>query len=92
MSSRKVRPDRFAHIVIRTNRFQETIEWYRTVLHAWPAFENDFLAFITYDDEHHRLAFVNTPRAADPHPARRVSTTSRTRTRRSTTWCTPTSA
>ena len=38
------------------------------MLHAWPAFENDFLAFITYDDEHHRLAFVNTPGAADPAP------------------------
>ena len=68
VSARKVRPGKFAHIVLRTNRFRETIEWYRTVLHAWPAFENDFLAFITYDDEHHRLAFVNTPDAADPGP------------------------
>ncbi len=64
----RIRPERFAHIVIRTNRFRETVEWYRTVLHAWPAFENEFVAFITYDDEHHRLAFVNTPDAPDPGP------------------------
>ena len=64
----EIRPTKFAHVVLRTNRFRETVDWYRTVLHAWPAFENDLLAFITYDDEHHRLAFVNTPDAPDPAP------------------------
>ena len=68
MGDAPVRPEKFAHVVIRTNRFRETVEWYRKVLHAWPAFENDFVAFITYDDEHHRLAFVNTPDAPDPGP------------------------
>ena len=68
MSATMIRPEKFAHVVIRTNRFKETIDWYRTVLHAWPAFENDFVAFITYDDEHHRLAFVNMPDAPDPAP------------------------
>ncbi len=64
----EIRPSKFAHVVLRTNRFRETVDWYRTVLHAWPVFENDFLAFVTYDDEHHRLAFVNTPDAPDPAP------------------------
>ena len=64
----EIRPARFAHAVLRTKRFRETLEWYRTVLNAWPAFESDHIAFITYDDEHHRLAFVNTPDAPDPTP------------------------
>ena len=69
MSAKQVRPQK-----VRAHRHPDQPvpgdgEWYRKVLHAWPAFENDFLAFITYDDEHHRLAFVNTPGAADPAPA-----------------------
>ena len=36
----ETRPEKFAHIVFRTNRFRETVEWYRRVLHAWPAFES----------------------------------------------------
>ncbi|MBK9163498.1 MAG: VOC family protein [Acidobacteria bacterium] len=53
------RPTRFAHIVYRTRRFQEMLEWYSTVFDARIQFKNPALAFMTYDDEHHRFAFAD---------------------------------
>lgn len=61
-------PQRFAHFVKRTKHFKETIDWYATVLGAHVVMSNDFICFMTYDDEHHRIAFVNTPDAEDPAP------------------------
>ena len=54
-------PARLAHFVLRCRSFAETKEWYLKVLNAHVQFENEFLAFITYDGEHHRIAFVNLP-------------------------------
>lgn len=53
------RPSKFAHIVYRTRRFKEMIEWYKTVFGAHVQFQNPVLAFLTYDDEHHRLALAD---------------------------------
>ena len=47
------------------------IAWYKLVLNASIAFENDEIAFLAYDDEHHRIAFVNIPGLA-PQPAGQV--------------------
>jgi catechol 2,3-dioxygenase-like lactoylglutathione lyase family enzyme len=56
-----VRPSKLAHVVIRTPRFTETRSWYLTVLSAEVAFENDDVAFLRYDDEHHRIGIINAP-------------------------------
>lgn len=53
------RPVKFAHIVYRTRRFDEMLNWYKTVFGATVQFENPALAFLTYDDEHHRFAIAN---------------------------------
>lgn len=53
------RPSKFAHIVYRTRRFKEMIEWYKAVFGAHVQFQNPVLAFLTYDDEHHRLALAD---------------------------------
>ncbi len=63
-----VSPTRLAHVVLRTSRIKEMLAWYKTVLNATVAFENDEIAFLAYDDEHHRIAFVNIPELA-PQPA-----------------------
>lgn len=55
----RVRPAKFVHVVYRTRRFQEMIDWYKTVFDARVQFQNPVLAFLTYDDEHHRFAFAN---------------------------------
>jgi hypothetical protein len=39
------------------------------VLQARVAFRSDFIAFLTYDDEHHRVAVLNTPGSPAPDPA-----------------------
>jgi catechol-2,3-dioxygenase len=54
-------PVKLAHVVFKTARFEELKEWYQTVLQARIVFENPMIAFLTYDDEHHRLALVNIP-------------------------------
>lgn len=56
-----ITPAKFAHAVLRTTRFKEMTEWYRTVLGAKIMYENQFLAFMTYDDEHHRIAIAAFP-------------------------------
>lgn len=56
-----IRPIRLAHFVLRTPQFAESVAWWRTVLGATPRHENDFVAFLTYDDEHHRLAILSVP-------------------------------
>ncbi len=58
---RAVPPAKLAHVVFKTARFEEMNQWYQTVLQAQVAFENPMIAFLTYDDEHHRVAIVNMP-------------------------------
>lgn len=62
-----VAPAKLAHIVLRTSRFAEMIDWYKNVFAAHAAFENEQVAFLTYDDEHHRIALANIPDLA-PQP------------------------
>jgi len=62
------RPSKLAHVVVRTARFDETKAWYLDVLNAEVAFENEFVAFLTYDDEHHRIGIINAPTASPLDP------------------------
>jgi len=55
----RVRPQKFVHIVYRTRRFEQMLAWYQTVFDARVQHQNPALAFLTYDDEHHRFAFIN---------------------------------
>ena len=61
IKSQMVSPAKLAHIVLRTNQYDKILDWYKTVLNAKPAFENEMLAFLSYDDEHHRVAILNIP-------------------------------
>jgi len=60
-----VSPDKLAHFVVRTNKYAAMVDWYKTVLNATAAFESEALAFLRYDDEHHRVALLNIPDLAD---------------------------
>lgn len=53
------KPSKFAHVVYSTRRFEEMIDWYQKVFEARVVYQNPILAFLTYDDEHHRFAFAN---------------------------------
>jgi catechol-2,3-dioxygenase len=52
-------PSKFAHVVYQTHRFEEMIDWYTRVFEASVRHRDERLAFLSYDDEHHRMAFVN---------------------------------
>lgn len=54
-----VKPAKFAHVVYRTRRFEAMLAWYKAVFDARVQYQNPGLAFLTYDDEHHRFAFIN---------------------------------
>lgn len=54
-----VAPSKFAHIVYATHRYEEMIAWYLEIFEARVQHRDDQLAFLTYDDEHHRFAFFN---------------------------------
>jgi catechol-2,3-dioxygenase len=55
----RIRPAKFVHVVYRTRRFEQMLRWYQTVFDAKVQHQNPALAFLTYDDEHHRFAFAN---------------------------------
>ena len=52
-------PKKLSHLVLQTNRRQEMIDWYCLVLGAELLYEGPNISFISYDDEHHRVAFID---------------------------------
>ncbi len=54
-----VAPSKFAHVVYATHHYDEMIEWYTTAFEATVQHAGDRLSFLTYDEEHHRFAFIN---------------------------------
>jgi len=54
-----VKPVKFAHVVYQTRRYAEMIAWYEKVFEATVVHRDPALAFLTYDDEHHRIAIAN---------------------------------
>ncbi|GGP54209.1 VOC family protein [Saccharothrix coeruleofusca] len=64
-----VSPAKLAHVVLRTGDLQTMIDWYVAVLDARVVHANEQLAFLTYDDEHHRVALVNAGATERPTSA-----------------------
>lgn len=60
-----IRPIKLAHIVLRSSRYAEIVAWYKLVLGMHSVFENELLSFLTYDEEHHRVAILNVPDLAE---------------------------
>ncbi|KAH7091353.1 Glyoxalase/Bleomycin resistance protein/Dihydroxybiphenyl dioxygenase [Paraphoma chrysanthemicola] len=54
-------PSKLAHVVLRTNNIRAMIEFYKSFLGARLVHDAGHLAFLTYDDEHHRIAFAEVP-------------------------------
>jgi catechol-2,3-dioxygenase len=61
-------PNAFVHVVLKTNKFQAMRDFYKQFLGAHAAYENDFLSFLTYDEEHHRIAIVEVPGTQEKNP------------------------
>ncbi|MCI2420026.1 VOC family protein [Saccharopolyspora sp. K220] len=57
-------PVKLAHVVLWTRQVSQMRDWYVQVLDARVVHENPSGAFLTYDDEHHRIALANPDAAA----------------------------
>ncbi len=56
-----VKPAKFAHYVLRVSDIAASTAWYCAVLGMEVVHDAGKLCFLTYDDEHHRLALAETP-------------------------------
>ena len=64
------KPAYISHYGIRAKRYKDMIQWYKTVFRAKIQHENEFLAFMTFDEEHHRLViFEDAATVAKPENA-----------------------
>ena len=64
----RIRPVKFAHVVYRTFKFDDMIAWYQKVFDAQIQHRSPGIAFVTYDEEHHRMAFLNMSMFAPDAP------------------------
>ncbi|MEW5809186.1 MAG: VOC family protein [Actinomycetota bacterium] len=60
-SDDRLAPDFIAHWVVKTARAVEMIDWYTKVFGARVVHEDSQIAFLTWDEESHRLALVKLP-------------------------------
>jgi catechol 2,3-dioxygenase-like lactoylglutathione lyase family enzyme len=56
-----VSPTKLAHFVLVTRDMRRLRDWYLTVLQGRVVYEDPILSFVTYDDEHHRIAIAALP-------------------------------
>lgn len=63
-----LQPASLAHIVFRTQNLHRMTEFWMSFLGAEIVFESDFIAFLRYDEEHHRVAIIQDENAA-PRPS-----------------------
>ena len=71
-AGQRVSPAKLAHVVLRVRDLAKMRDWYKTVLQADVTQETGPLVFLTYDDEHHRIALVAIPGLAERDETMRV--------------------
>lgn len=59
------KPAYISHYGIRARRYGDMIQWYTTVFQGKIQHQNEFLAFITFDEEHHRLVIFEDPETVE---------------------------
>jgi catechol-2,3-dioxygenase len=68
VSTRAISPIKLAHVVMRTAHFEDMKTWYLALLNGRVSYANEALAFLCYDEEHHRIALLNIPSLGDKTP------------------------
>lgn len=63
-----VSPSKLAHLVYKSRDKRRMLAWYEDVLQARVVFENEFIGFLSYDEEHHRIAVIELPELEGPAP------------------------
>lgn len=60
-----------AHVVFQTRQFSAMLAWYDQVFGAKVVHQNPMMAFLSFDDEHHRFALLDLEMVAPDGPAHR---------------------
>lgn len=61
-----VAPRQLAHVVLKSGQKDVMTEWYRVVLCAKVQHEDAVASFLTFDEEHHRVAIAQMDNAEPP--------------------------
>lgn len=64
----RIAPRKFAHVVYLTSNFEALVDWYERVFEAQAVFREENICFLSYDDEHHRIAIIRAPGLAARAP------------------------
>lgn len=68
MGEKVLSPGVLAHVVLRTGNLEKMVDFYTTFLGGRVTYGNDFVSFITYDEEHHRIALIGIPGTGAKNP------------------------
>lgn len=60
-ATRVLKPSSLAHVVLRTSNIKKLTDFYVNFLGGSVTHSDDSLSFITYDEEHHRIALIGIP-------------------------------
>ena len=58
-------PSTLAHVGVRTTNLKAMVSWYQEFLGANIAYADENIAFLSYDEEHHRIAILKFPDTTD---------------------------
>lgn len=66
----KIAPSKMSHVVLNTHpdNYETMVQWYLKVFEAEVAYANDEVAFLGFDEEHHRIAIAAVPHVVEPKP------------------------
>lgn len=67
-SPKVLSPSLLAHVVLRTADLERMTDFYITFLGGSLTYGNDMISFITYDEEHHRIALIGIPGTLPKQP------------------------
>ncbi|KAH7159410.1 glyoxalase bleomycin resistance protein dioxygenase [Dactylonectria estremocensis] len=67
-SSKVLPPAELAHVVLRTGSLKPMQEFYTSFLGGNVTYANDMISFITFDEEHHRIALIGIPETEAKRP------------------------
>lgn len=61
-------PTALAHVVLRTSNFKNMVDFYTNFLGGSVTYGNEMISFLTYDEEHHRIAILAIPGTGPKQP------------------------
>ncbi|KAK7425084.1 hypothetical protein QQZ08_008361 [Neonectria magnoliae] len=67
-SAKVLSPSSLAHVVLRTSNLKRMVDFYTSFLGGTVTYGNDTISFITYDEEHHRIALLGIPDTEPKNP------------------------